>query len=57
LENFTFQNLKIISYTSRLELLVEPMGPLALFGVEVLGFVKTLEEVPGVFVVMDGVKS
>ena len=31
------------------------MEPLALIGVEVLGFTKTLEEIPGVLVVEDGV--
>ena len=36
-------------------LLLEAVGPLALLGVEVLGYSKTLEEAPGVFVPEDGI--
>jgi hypothetical protein len=38
-----------------IELLLEVVGPVALLGVEVLGYSKTLEEVSGVFVPEDGI--
>jgi hypothetical protein len=41
--------------TPTVELLLEVVGPIALLGVEVLGYSKTLEETPGVFLPEDSV--